>query len=140
MKFINQYQYKENLKEINNRFEVLDTETVLTVPDQSLTIRQIVERFASGQTVDGQRQVYHDGVEDFDFEDETLRPDFDLSDVTRIENEIKINEATRKKNLSRKTKEEPDASGAQKKRDDDLNNDVKKKAPDGPGSPSSDEE
>lgn len=63
--------------------EQLDYDTVLTIPDQSLSIRQIIDRFTLGEQVDGLRNVYFDEGDDFETDD-TLRPDFDLVDAEEL--------------------------------------------------------
>lgn len=68
----------------------------LTIPDQSLTIREIVERFVMGEPTLGQRAVHYDEVEDFDNIDPTLDPAFDLADVSTISSEIEEAKANRK--------------------------------------------
>lgn len=74
----------------------------VTVPDQSLTVREIFERFTRGQGVQGAKSVYYDETEEVD---ETLAPDFDLSDVTRISQEIADNQ----RNIRAQAKAEADA-------------------------------
>ncbi|MEM2004287.1 MAG: hypothetical protein QXZ28_04955 [Candidatus Methanomethylicaceae archaeon] len=64
------------------------TAKTLVVPNQSMSIREIVTRYASGQTVVGSREHYYDGSEDFDAFDPTLDPNFDLADYTEMQNEI----------------------------------------------------
>jgi len=69
----------------------------MTIPDQSLTIRQILERFTLGQPVMGSHAVMYDGENpSHDDIDPTLDPAFDLSDYTTISSEIVTAKAERK--------------------------------------------
>ena len=64
--------------------ENLDYETVCTVPDESLTIRQILDRFQKGLPVDGGQSYYYETDSDHDAEDvidPTQRPDYDIIDA-----------------------------------------------------------
>nr|QJB21679.1 MAG: hypothetical protein [Microvirus sp.] len=62
----------------------------MTVSNQSLSVRDIIERFTVGALLpQHHRPSYYDGLDDFDADDDTLRPDFDLSDVTMQSEEIK---------------------------------------------------
>lgn len=80
-----------------NQFRAIERKTVgeinkepsLTVPNQSLSVRDILQRYTMGTMIpEMSRSVYYDGLEDFDQSDETLKPDFDLSDATRISQEV----------------------------------------------------
>jgi len=63
--------------------EDLDYLTDMTVPNQSLTVQEIMERFTRGQSLpDITRRVSFDGSDDFDSIDRTQEPDYDLSDAT----------------------------------------------------------
>lgn len=67
----------------------IDYETDLTVPNQSLSVNDILTNFTRGVGMQSvARSVYYDGLEDFDSDDDTLRPDFDLSDVSYASVEI----------------------------------------------------
>lgn len=69
--------------------EDIDYKTSLTIPDQSMSIREIIQRFSSGGNIDRMaKPVYYDGLDDYDQADPTLRGDFDLSDATAISQEI----------------------------------------------------
>ena len=92
---INQLNYSELVME-KDRFEKLDTKTLVTVPDQSMTIREIMDRFVVGQEMSIGKYIYYDGSENFDDIDETLDPAFDLADHTAISQEIASNKAKRK--------------------------------------------
>lgn len=75
--------------DFSNPYEVQSDTVSLTVPNQSMTVREIVERFVRGQDIDSiSHDVYYDGLEDYDRADPTLRPDFDLSDYSAISEEI----------------------------------------------------
>lgn len=63
----------------------------LTVPHQAMTVKEIMQRFASGLPLnDLGKQVHYDSQEDVEQErvDPTLDPNFDLSDYTAIMNDI----------------------------------------------------
>lgn len=75
----------------------------LTVPNQAEDLKNILRRFANGQPLPIGRQIYHDGLDDFDQIDETLNPDFDLSDMTKLQESVKEN-AERKQQLEEKVK------------------------------------
>lgn len=80
---ITQFTYLQN---VSDRYSCERSKLPsLTVPNQSLTIREILSR--SG-VLSVSKSIYHDGLDDFDACDPTLRPDFDLSDVTEISREI----------------------------------------------------
>lgn len=89
MKCLNQFQVMA--KYPKGRPTIKDFGESLTVPDQAMTIKEILRRSALGQST-SVHSVYYDpeGTEE---PDETLRPDFDLSDVSRIQDEIKENKA-----------------------------------------------
>lgn len=63
-----------------SRFEPKQTQPSLTIPDQSMTIRQILDRSIAGSVSYETHPVYYDNVDDFDAVDVTLSPDFDFSD------------------------------------------------------------
>lgn len=76
-------------------FRIHDTkeyngQPTMTVPDQSLTIPQILEMYSRGQSIDS---VLRQGVgyDDPDFEDldPTLAPEFDINDANRLLQETK---------------------------------------------------
>lgn len=52
----------------------------MTVPDQSLTIREILERYTKGIPVQGLKVVDYDDTEDFNQIDPISIRNFDLSD------------------------------------------------------------
>lgn len=77
---INQFSaiQRKTQGEVNN-------EPSLTIPNQSLTVRDILERFTRGMMIpDSAQPHYFDGEEDFDAVDPRLEKDFDLSDVSRL--------------------------------------------------------
>jgi len=77
----------------------------LTVPDQSLTVREILVRFANHQPVDGDRSYYYDGYDSFDDADPTASPDFDLADATHLAQQV-VQEADRRKAKAKAISEE----------------------------------
>lgn len=82
---------KSNIDVQSSDFEQIDIdyETDLTVPNQSLSVNDILTNFTRGVGMQSvARSVYYDGIDDFDADDDTLRPDFDLSDVSNASEEI----------------------------------------------------
>lgn len=55
-----------------------------TIPGDSYTIRELMEKFARGQIPPIAKQTYFDDPEDFDEIDPTKDPSFDLSDATQM--------------------------------------------------------
>lgn len=88
---IHDYAQKMSVKK---RYVKPSDQPSLTVPDQALTIRQIFDLFRAGKAISDQQPIYYSGG-DFDDFDETKAPDFDLSDVSRIDMEIKTNRKMR---------------------------------------------
>lgn len=72
-----------NYSETEMSFEPVIGESV-TVPDQSYTIRDLLERFASGTMPPVGQDGYYDDPTDVEnwITDPTLKPDFDLADYT----------------------------------------------------------
>ncbi len=58
-----------------------------TVPNQALTIQEILTRFTTSGSLPIGKQVYYDD-EDVNEPDPTLDPDFDLADATAIKEDI----------------------------------------------------
>ena len=82
---------KSNIDVTSVDFEQIDIDykTDLTVPNQSLSVNDILTNFTRGVGMQSvARSVYYDGIDDFDADDDTLRPDFDLSDVSNASEEI----------------------------------------------------
>jgi len=118
MEIINVYEAR-NISSLNKPVEVVTGES-MTVPNQALSIRDIIQRFTLGNPVSGGRSVYFDDIEEVD---ETLRPDFDLSDVSRIKNEILNNQQlAREEQLLNATKSQNAEASAS--RDDKRRNEV----------------
>lgn len=76
-----------------NQFRAIERKTVgeinkepsLTVPNQSLSVRDILQRYTMGAMIpEVSHSVYYDGEEDFDAVDPRLDRDFDLSDISRL--------------------------------------------------------
>jgi len=59
-----------------------------TIEGQALTVTEVLTRFSRGTLPNIQFPTYFDEVEDFDADDPTLRPDFDLSDTDNIQEYI----------------------------------------------------
>lgn len=92
VKILNSVEVASNPNEyVRKRTEILDYETVNTVPDQSMTLREIVDRFSMGISVDAEHPTYYQGtIDEVDesFIDPTKDPAFDLSDYTSISQSI----------------------------------------------------
>lgn len=83
------------------RGENLDYENSDTIPDQSMSMREILNRFVKGLPLDSvSRSTYYDGEDDFDSDDPTLRSDFDLADASEMKRNIEnslLEEFTKRK-------------------------------------------
>lgn len=77
--FINRYNFDSKA---NHVFEKANTAPTETVPDQSYTISEIINRFTGGILPNIQRNVSFDDDPTFDSDDITRRPDFDLVDAS----------------------------------------------------------
>lgn len=66
----------------------INTQTSETIQGQALTVTEVLIRFSRGTLPDIKFPTYYDEVEDFDADDPTLRPDFDLSDTDNIQEYI----------------------------------------------------
>lgn len=78
---------------------------IVTIPGKALTVRQMIERYSAGILPDIQNVPQYSGSEDFNEIDETRDPAFDLSDVSRISEELntkhkKIEEQEKRKQKS----------------------------------------
>lgn len=79
--------YLENMPQ-DIRYQTIDGAS-LCVPDMSLSLNEIVKRFASGQLVAAAHNVSYDENASIDDINETERPDFDISDAQKISDGIK---------------------------------------------------
>ena len=77
--FINRYNFDPKAKHV---FETANIDPTETVPDQSYTISEIINRFTGGILPNIQRNVSFDDDPTFDSDDITRRPDFDLVDAS----------------------------------------------------------
>lgn len=66
----------------------------LTVPKQSLSVKELVARFSRGQSIGVRKQMYFD-PDGHDEIDATLDGNFDLSDVSRLQDELIENQLIR---------------------------------------------
>ena len=100
---------KSNIDILPGDFEQIniDYQTDMTVPNQSLSVNDILTNFTRGVGMQSvARSVYYDGLDDFDSDDDTLRPDFDLSDVSSLSEEINASIAESQRKARKKIKEE----------------------------------
>lgn len=82
-RFITAFNYDPSL----NKGEINEQESE-TIQGQALTVTEVLTRFSRGTLPNIQFPTYYDDVEDFDADDPTLRPDFDLSDTDNIQEYI----------------------------------------------------
>jgi len=71
---------------------------IVTVPDEAISVRDLLVRYSTGIAPAISRQTYYDsdtGDVGFDDIDPTDSPDFDLADVTALGEEILINNKVR---------------------------------------------
>jgi hypothetical protein len=96
-------------------FESVSDEPSMTVPDQSLTVSEILDRYTRGLAPPIARDPIYDDRENLDFDDvdPVDRPDFDLSDVSEhrlrlesLSNQLK--DEIRAKSKAKKEKENAD--------------------------------
>lgn len=104
----------------------VNKELSLTVPGKTDKLRVILQRYArTGQMPPVAKPMYHDGMEDWDY-DETLDPNFDLTDVDRVKKSIEdrksiIEEITKKMEKAVKEAEKEKAENASKPTDQKQN-------------------
>lgn len=83
-RFITAFNYDPSI----NKGEINELESE-TIQGQSLTVTEVLIRFSRGTLPNIQFPTYFDGEDpDFDADDPTLRPDFDLSDTDNIQEYI----------------------------------------------------
>lgn len=91
------YNYHEQITdEVQYSF---NDEASETIPDQSLTIEEILMKFAQGETVHLGSTFYYESNDEsasFDDIDPTKDPAFDLADVSEIQASIEIRKRLRK--------------------------------------------
>jgi hypothetical protein len=94
--------------------EPVQTEPSMTVPDQSLTVSQLLDRYTRGLAPPIAHDPLYDDREDLDFDDvnPAERPDFDLSDLTehrlRMESlSNQVQDEIRSKSKKKKEEEQP---------------------------------
>ena len=76
-----------NYDPLMNKGEINELESE-TIQGQALSVTEVLTRFSRGTLPNIQFPTYYDEVEDFDADDPTLRPDFDLSDTDNIQEYI----------------------------------------------------
>lgn len=83
-RFITAFNYDPSI----NKGEINEMESE-TIQGQALTVTEVLIRFSRGTLPDIKFPTYYDGEDpDFDADDPTLRPDFDLSDTDNIQEYI----------------------------------------------------
>lgn len=87
----------------------------MTIPDESYTIREILEKFTMGYDIPRKHPQYSN-TDDFDDVDPTAAPDFDLADVTmeraRILEEIEERRARKQKVVKQAVNEAGQGDGS----------------------------
>lgn len=81
MKFNTPYEYDDSVRGEHNNAPSL------TIPDNSLTIREILDRYSKGLPTGGTLDPIYDDSDDIDFDTPDVR-NFDLSDLD--ENKLRI--------------------------------------------------
>lgn len=105
--------YEKQIKDgVRNRYEPDNDLPSMTVPDQSMSIKDMIARFASGQSLNVGREVYYEENPDFENVDITLDPNFDLADVTEEQEKLAHRASIIKANADKKAIE--DAEQAKK--------------------------
>lgn len=104
-----------NAQEFAKRYEVID-KVSLTVPDQTLSIREIMKRFASGLPIDGEKVPIYDGEEDdmpdlskMDLAERQEYIELAKSELSDLN--VKLEEDRRKKAVKPKKEDIPPAEG-----------------------------
>lgn len=103
-------------RNIRNRGEV-NLDPSLTVPNQAPALRVVLQKYIQGVHLPLGRKVYHDNLDDFESVDQTLAPDFDLTDAQIMEEQIleredklsKLKETLEAKKLKLKKEKEEQA-------------------------------
>lgn len=90
-RFITAFDYDPTI----NKGEINEMKSE-TIQGQALTVTEVLTRFSRGTLPNIQFPTYYDEVEDFDADDPTLRPDFDLSDTDNIQEYIDYLQAKQK--------------------------------------------
>lgn len=78
----------------------------LTVPDQSLTIRQIIERYQRGEEMNIAHPCHYDDDETFETDPTAMGQNFDLADFTAMQKEINERSLQRERDAARKKQED----------------------------------
>lgn len=90
-----------NCNEVVEQGEQLDYETLMTVPDDSLTVNEILQRFRQGMPLDHlSHQIYFEETEEID---PTQSPDYDISDAYQEMQEITDRAISKRAALAKKT-------------------------------------
>lgn len=101
-----------------------------TIPNQSLTVTEVLQRFTNGTLPNIVQPVFHTDEDDFDNYDITDNPAFDLVDADNYINYIITKQEQIKNESNKKTKKtlttENTKSDEQLKNNDELNDDDKK--------------
>ncbi|MEM0173655.1 MAG: hypothetical protein QXI16_04015 [Sulfolobaceae archaeon] len=82
-KVINYLEYSR--EDHPGEFNTLASETI---PGQALSVKEVLIKFTQGTLNNIVQPVYYDDIEDYDSDDITLNPAFDLTDVENYKNNI----------------------------------------------------
>lgn len=94
----------------------------LTVPDESLSIREILTRFTRGQSVGGAKEPAFDSGADFDSPDLEKVRDMDLVDRDELRSRVLV----KKSDLQKKVDDEAKSAKHKKQEEDNLLEQMKK--------------
>nr|UXQ87914.1 MAG: hypothetical protein [Microvirus sp.] len=100
-----------------------------TIPGDSYTIRELLKKHTQGIMPPIGRQTYYDDA-DIDSPDPTKAPDFDLTDVTDIKNQIQtdIEKRENESKLKAQKKQQENAEKAKEKLRLEIQNEEKEKS------------
>lgn len=111
------YEFKKH-----DRYEAENDLPSETIPDMSISVKEIIIKYASGTIGNLQKHGNYDlegsEVNPDEFIDETMSPDFDLSDAAALRTSLEVRAAEREKNKETQAKADS-ASGSDMKETED---------------------
>lgn len=112
LKKMKKIQYFPRLNEVrNDRCEKTILEPDMTVPNQTMSLRQIVDRFRAGQQIPIGKNIYYDGNPTFDDFNPIEDREFDLVDYSEKLEEIKQRRKTEQNAKQKADASQPDQQG-----------------------------
>lgn len=82
------YNYKKEVEAKGEHFEQVKDKISLTSPDMSYSVRELLQKFTTGQPLQIKFDGQYDENPSFDHIDPTRSGDFDLSDLTELQLEL----------------------------------------------------